>query len=94
MNLERMYKRAVERKIRERYSMSDELALLRQRDLKIDEFDEYDRYCESCKTEAKAWITERAKPVSEEVEAARKAKQAALMAKLNNRKTATPQDNL
>lgn len=39
--------------IRERYSLSEELALLRQRDTKPDEFAQYNAYCEECKTKAK-----------------------------------------
>lgn len=41
-------------KIRARYTVDDELALLRQRDVKPDEFAEYNAYCEACKAEAKA----------------------------------------
>ena len=40
--------------IRERYSLSEELALLRQRDTKADDFAAYDAYCEQCKSRAKA----------------------------------------
>lgn len=35
--------------IAERYSVSDELALHRQRDVKVEEFREYFDYCEECK---------------------------------------------
>ena len=41
-------------KIRARYTVDDELALLRQRDVKPDEFAEYNAYCEACKAEARA----------------------------------------
>lgn len=44
----------VERLIRERYSISDELAILRQRDTKPDEFAEYNAFCEECKEKARA----------------------------------------
>ena len=47
------YPSLVEGKIRRRYSMSDELAILRQRDTKSEEFAEYNAYCEQCKSEAK-----------------------------------------
>ena len=47
------YPSLVESKIRRRYSMSDELAILRQRDDKPEEFVEYNAYCEQCKAEAK-----------------------------------------
>lgn len=35
--------------IRERYSISDELAILRQRDTKPEEFAEYNAFVEECK---------------------------------------------
>ena len=47
------YEQLVEQKIRTRYTISDELALLRQRDTKPLEFAEYNAYCEQCKAEAK-----------------------------------------
>ena len=48
------YEERVVEKIRARYSVDDELALLRQRDVKPDEFAEYNAYCEACKAEARA----------------------------------------
>lgn len=48
------YEERVVEKIRTRYSVDDELALLRQRDVKLDEFAEYNAYCEACKAEARA----------------------------------------
>lgn len=50
---ERTYEQKVEDYIREKYSVSDELALLRQRDIKTEEFTEYNGYCEQCKQKAK-----------------------------------------
>lgn len=47
------YEEKVVQYIRERYSIDDELALLRQRDTKPDEFEEYNEYCEECKRRAK-----------------------------------------
>ena len=44
----------VDSKIRRRYSISSELAILRQRDSKPKEFAEYNAYAEACKAEAKA----------------------------------------
>lgn len=44
--------------IRRRYSVDDELAILRQRDSKPDEFAEYNTYCEQCKAKAKSLIQE------------------------------------
>ena len=47
------YPQLVENKIRTKYSMSAELAILRQRDTKPEEFAEYNAFCEQCKTQAK-----------------------------------------
>lgn len=47
------YDERVELLIRERYSLSQELAIQRQRDTKVEEFNEYFSYCEECKTRAK-----------------------------------------
>ena len=47
------YEQLVEQKIRTQYTISDELALLRQRDVKADEFAIYNAFCEQCKAEAK-----------------------------------------
>ena len=47
------YPQLVENKIRKKYSMSAELAILRQRDTKPEEFAEYNAFCELCKAEAK-----------------------------------------
>lgn len=48
------YPRLVESKIRQRYTISDEFAILRQRDSKPEEYAEYNAYCEQCKAEVKA----------------------------------------
>lgn len=50
------YEERVVAKIRERYSVDDELAILRQRDTKPDEFEAYNAYAESCKEEARLLI--------------------------------------
>ncbi len=56
---EAAYKAAVERLIRERYSVADELGILRQRDTKPQEFAEYNAFAEQCKAQAKAmWNVE------------------------------------
>lgn len=47
------YPQLVEKKIRTKYSVSAELAILRQRNSKPEEFAEYNSFCESCKAEAK-----------------------------------------
>lgn len=46
----------VENLIRRKYSLSAELAILRQRDSKYAEFIEYNDYAEQCKAEAKALL--------------------------------------
>lgn len=50
------YERRVEQLIRKKYSISQELAVLRQRDVKTEEFAAYNAYAEECKTKAKAEI--------------------------------------
>lgn len=50
---EMTYEEQVVAKIRERYSIDDELAILRQRDTKPDEFEAYHDYAEQCKKEVK-----------------------------------------
>ena len=50
---ERFYGELVEKKIREKYSVGEELAILRQRDTKQDEFNIYNNYVEFCKKEVK-----------------------------------------
>jgi len=47
------YGNVVEELIRQRYSTSQELAILRQKDAKPEEYIEYYAYCEECKVEAK-----------------------------------------
>lgn len=53
---EAAYKAAVERLIRERYTVADELGILRQRDTKPQEFAEYNAFAEACKAKARAEI--------------------------------------
>lgn len=47
------YGELVESYIREKYSLSAELSILRQRDTKPEEFAEYNIYAEECKAKAK-----------------------------------------
>ncbi len=47
------YENTVDTLIRERYTLSNELAILRQRDSKPDEFAEYNAFVEECKAKAK-----------------------------------------
>ena len=48
------YEDAVDAEIRKRYSVSQEFAILRQKDEKPDEYAEYYSYCEYCKAIVKA----------------------------------------
>lgn len=54
LSWEQLYENLVISKIRKRYSLNQELAILRQRDTKEDEFAAYNAYAEQCKIEAKA----------------------------------------
>ena len=54
---EEAYENDVESRIRARYSVSQELAILRQRDSKPEEFAEYNAFAEECKAEAKKAMT-------------------------------------
>lgn len=49
-----VYENYVNALIREKYTLSQELAILRQRDSKPEEYAAYNAYCEMCKIEAKA----------------------------------------
>ena len=50
---EDLYEHLIIAKIHTRYSVNQELAILRQRDTKINEFYEYNAFVERCKAEAK-----------------------------------------
>lgn len=50
------YNEEVNSLIREKYSLSEELAILRQRDTKPEEFNEYHAYAEECKSRVKSLI--------------------------------------
>lgn len=52
----RAYENAIETLIRKRYSIGNELAILRQRDEKPEEFAEYTAYVEKCKATVKAEV--------------------------------------
>lgn len=49
---EEVYRETVNRLVRERYSLSDELALLRRRDSAPEAFAAYDAFVEDCKARA------------------------------------------
>lgn len=53
LSIEKQYQNLVVSLIRQRYSINDELAILRQRDEKLSEYQEYYNYCEECKSKAK-----------------------------------------
>lgn len=50
------YEQRVVQLIREKYTIDDELAILRQRDSKPEEFEDYNAYCEECKAKAKEQV--------------------------------------
>lgn len=50
------YERRVESLIRERYTLSQELAILRQQESKTEEYQAYYAYCEECKIKARAEV--------------------------------------
>ena len=51
-----VYGSMIEKKIRLRYSLSSELAILRQRYSKPEEFAQYNEYVEQCKAEVKEML--------------------------------------
>ena len=55
---EKVYGLLVEKEIRKKYSLSNELAILRQRDTKPDEFASYNEYVEQCKAKIKQELEE------------------------------------
>lgn len=54
LSWEQLYEGLIIKKIRARYSMNQELAILRQRDTKPEEYAAYNDYVEQCKAEVKA----------------------------------------
>lgn len=55
-NSQELYEEKVVRLIRERYNVNQEIAILRQKDVKTGEFEEYNSYVENCKAKAKEEI--------------------------------------
>lgn len=51
---EMLYEKLIEKKIRAKYSVNAELAILRQKDIKRIEFEEYNKFVEECKAAVKA----------------------------------------
>ena len=50
------YENKIVAEIRKKYNINQELAILRQRDTKPEEFSEYNEYVESCKAKVKSEI--------------------------------------
>ena len=50
---DKLYENTIIRKIRKKYSINQEFAILRQKDTKPYEFEEYNEFVEECKQEAK-----------------------------------------
>ena len=51
-----VYEELIIKLIREKYSINQELAILRQRDYKPDEYEIYNNFVEGCKEQAKSII--------------------------------------
>lgn len=51
------YEQKIVAEIRKKYNVNQELAILRQRDTKPEEFAEYNEYVEQCKAKIKAEVT-------------------------------------
>ena len=56
MNKKQNYEQGVERRIRKRYTLGEELSILRRRDVRPEVFSEYNAFVEQCKAEAKAEV--------------------------------------
>lgn len=55
-SFDELYESIIVRKIREKYTVNQELAIIRQRDTKPDEFAAYNAFVEQCKADAKREI--------------------------------------
>ena len=53
---QKQYERRVDELIRSKYTLSQELAIIRQQSTKSEEYAEYFAYCEECKARAKAEV--------------------------------------
>lgn len=58
---EKLYENMIIRKIRSKYTVNQELAILRQRDSKPEEFADYNTFVEQCKLEVKELLDRAAK---------------------------------
>lgn len=50
----KVYSKAIEERVALRYSPQQEIAIIRQKERKPEEYEEYDAYVEQCKAEVKA----------------------------------------
>lgn len=53
---DKLYANLVSKLIREKYSVDDEMAILRQKDTKPEEWETYNTFCEECKAKARKEI--------------------------------------
>ena len=53
---DKLYANLVSKLIRERYSVDDEMAILRQKETKPEEWETYNTFCEECKARARKEI--------------------------------------
>ena len=53
---DKLYANLVSKLIRERYSVDDEMAILRQKETKPEEWETYNTFCEECKAKARKEI--------------------------------------
>lgn len=53
---DKLYSSLVSKLIRERYSVDDEMAILRQKEAKPEEWETYNTFCEECKARARKEI--------------------------------------
>lgn len=53
------YEDLVAKLIEEKYSINDQIAIIRQKESKPDEYTEFYSFCEECKLKAKAFVSER-----------------------------------
>ena len=54
----RLYESEITKLIRQKYSLDEELAILRQRDSKLEKFAEYNAYAEKCKAQVRHILNE------------------------------------
>ena len=53
---DKLYANLVSKLIRERYSVDDEMAIVRQKETKPEEWETYNTFCEECKARARKEI--------------------------------------